>query len=78
MVVSGEVMRMNDDIIAILLAVAGSATPNQMRKLVSSLHDGKYVEHNISKITLPKPYDDYYVEFDYDLNKWIFKGNALY
>ena len=67
---------MNDDIIAILLAVAGSATPNQMRKLISSIHNGKYVEPNISKITCPKPYNDYYIEFDYDLNRWVFKENG--
>lgn len=64
---------MYNDIIAILLAVAGSATPNQMRKLISSIHNGKYVEPDISKITCPKPYDNYYLEFDYDLNRWIFK-----
>ena len=31
---------------------------------------------DISKITCPKPYDDYYIEFDYDLNRWVFKKNG--
>ena len=67
-------MRMNDDIIAILLAVAGSATPDQMRELVSFMNDED--TKDISKIACPKPYDDYYIEFDYDLNRWVFKENG--
>ena len=49
---------------------------NQWDKLISSIHNGKYVEPNISKITCPKPYNDYYIEFDYDLNRWVFKENG--
>ena len=62
---------MYNDIIAILLAIAGAATPDQMRKLVSFMNDED--TKDISKITCPKPYDDYYIEFDYGLNRWVFK-----
>lgn len=62
---------MYNDIITILLAIAGAATPDQMRKLVSYINDED--TEDIFKIMCPKPYDDYYLEFDHDLNRWIFK-----
>ena len=64
---------MYNDIIAILLAIAGAATPDQMREFVSFMNDED--TKDISKITCPKPYDDYYLEFDHDLNRWVFKKN---